>query len=169
MPREKSLMKTLLILRHGKSSWKELSLPDHDRPLNKRGRRNAKMIGRLLASEGLTPELILSSTAERARRTARRVASAAGYEGEIDILPDLYLASPAAYLSRVALTSEALQRVMVVGHNPGLERHVTETTGAHERFPTAALAQVDFDIDAWPQVIDAHGVLVNLWRPREME
>lgn len=162
-------MKTLLILRHGKSSWKDLSLPDHDRPLNKRGRRNAKMMGRLLASQDLMPELILASTAERARRTARRVGAAAGYDGEIELLPDLYLAASGAYLNRVALTSEAIDRVLVVGHNPGLTHLVSDTTGAQKRFPTGALAQVEFDIESWPQVLDARGVLVNLWRPRELE
>ena len=58
---------------------------------------------------------------------------------------------------------------MVVGHNPGLEQLVTATTGAFERFPTAALAQVEFDIDHWPQVIDNQGTLTNLWRPRDLE
>ena len=162
-------MKTLLILRHAKSSWKDLSLPDHDRPLNKRGKSNTKLIGRLIADEDLVPELILCSTAVRARKTAARVAASAGFDGELQLLPQLYHAAPDAYLQEIALVGDEIECVMVVGHNPGLEQLVTETTGAYERFPTAALAQVEYEIDHWHEVIDRRGRLVNLWRPRELE
>ena len=162
-------MKTLLILRHAKSSWKDGHLADHDRPLNKRGKRATKLIGGLLEAEDLLPDVILCSTAVRARTTAERVAHRAGYEGSIEFLPALYHAEPQAYLDAVAVVSDSHERVMVVGHNPGLQDLVTVTTGAYERFPTAALAQVEYEIDAWPQVIDSRGRLVNLWRPRELE
>ena len=162
-------MKTLLILRHAKSSWKDMSLPDHDRPLNKRGKRNTRLMGALLEEEGIVPELILASTAVRARETAARVATAAGFEGELRLQPELYHAAPDAYLDLLATLGDGLERVMVVGHNPGLEKLLTETTGVHERFPTSALAQVEYEIDHWYQVIDHRGRLVHLWRPRELE
>jgi len=77
-------MKTLLILRHAKSSWKNPGLADHNRPLNKRGKRDAPRVGRLLRDKNLTPDLILSSTAKRALDTAEAAAESSGYEGEIN-------------------------------------------------------------------------------------
>jgi phosphohistidine phosphatase len=76
-------MKTLLILRHGKSSWKFPDLPDHDRPLNSRGKRDAPLIGRKLAEEGMVPDVVISSSATRAHATAKKAAKASGYRGEI--------------------------------------------------------------------------------------
>lgn len=162
-------MKTLLILRHAKSSWKDEALSDHDRPLNKRGKRSTALIGALLEEQDLVPDLILSSTAVRARDTARRVAKVCGYEGQTQLRPDLYHAAPDIYLELAGLEGEGHERVMVIGHNPGLEDLVNVTTGGYERFPTAALAQVEFDVDTWPEILAARGRLVNLWRPRELE
>ena len=83
-------MKTLLLLRHAKSSWKHPELADHDRPLNKRGKRDAPSIGQLVSDKGLVPDLIMSSTAKRARKTARAVAKASGYKGKIELTPTFY-------------------------------------------------------------------------------
>ena len=85
-------MKTLLILRHAKSSWKHEQISDHDRPLNKRGKRDAPRIGRLLRDRNLAPELIISSTAKRARKTAAKAARECCYEGVIELCGELYLA-----------------------------------------------------------------------------
>ncbi len=161
-------MKTLLVLRHAKSSWKHVGLTDHDRPLNKRGKRDAPRMGALMADEDIVPDLILSSTAKRARTTARRAAAAAGYEGEIELREDLYHAAPSDYIDAVAAVSEAVQRVMVVGHNPGMESLVEVLTGHVGHFPTAALAWIELDIDEWPRIYDGGGRLVQLWRPREL-
>jgi phosphohistidine phosphatase len=76
-------MKSVLILRHAKSSWKHPELADHDRPLNRRGKRDTPLMGRLLKKEDLVPEIIISSTATRARSTAEAVAKSSGYKGEI--------------------------------------------------------------------------------------
>ena len=83
-------MKTLLLLRHAKSSWKESSLTDHDRPLNDRGQRDAARMGQLLTDEDLLPDLILLSTATRARTTAELVAASSGFDGEIRLDGELY-------------------------------------------------------------------------------
>lgn len=162
-------MKTLLILRHAKSSWEDASLPDHDRPLSKRGKRDAPRMGRLLKEEGLRPDLILSSTAKRARRTAEAVAEECGYEDEVRLNRDLYAAGPEEILHVLKGLAEDPERVMVVGHNPGLEELVSGLTGEEERMPTAALAQVRLVIEAWNELDeDTHGALVNVWRPREL-
>jgi phosphohistidine phosphatase len=162
-------MKTLLILRHAKSSWKDESLPDHDRPLNKRGKEEAPRMGRLIRELGLTPDLILSSTAKRARTTAELVAEEAGYEGEIILSRDLYATGPDAFIEALAGLEDAYQRVMVVGHNPGLEELLEALTGEYQPLTTAALAQVRLEIDRWNELTDdVEGKLINVWVPKEL-
>lgn len=160
-------MKTLLILRHAKSSWKDESLPDHDRPLNKRGKEDAPRMGRLLREMDLTPDLILCSTAKRARTTAGLVAEEAGYEGEIILLRDLYAAGPEAFIEALAEVEDAHQCVMVVGHNPGLEELLEALTGEYQPMPTAALAQVDLPIAGWSELDgEVEGKLSGFWSPK---
>lgn len=160
-------MKELLILRHAKSSWDDPSLSDHDRPLNKRGRKASKRMGQLLADEDIVPDLILSSTAERAWKTARRAAKSAGYEGEIEAREALYHASAATILGEVAQVDDAHARVMVVGHNPGMEALTGMLSGVFHRFPTAALLHVGFeDMASWSQVRGRQATLLGFWLPR---
>lgn len=162
-------MKTLLILRHAKSSWGDSSLKDHERPLNKRGKHDAPRMGKLLQDEQLTPDLIVSSTAKRAHKTAAKVAGSCGYQGEIELTDDFYLARPGSYIQHLQQVADENDSVMVVGHNPGLEELLSLLTGHAERLPTAALAQIQFDITNWQEM--AHtptGNLVNLWLPKEL-
>jgi len=162
-------MKTLLILRHAKSSWSDPSLADHDRPLNKRGKRDAPSMGELMRSEELTPDLIISSSAKRARTTAEIVAEYSGYEGEMWLERDLYAAEAEAYLATLKSLPDEYKTVMVVGHNPGLEELVEELTEDYERMPTAALAQVSLPIERWRELDDeTEGELVYVWRPKEL-
>ena len=130
-------MKTLLILRHAKSSWKHPGLADHDRPLNRRGNRDAPRVGLLLRRQGLTPDLIISSTAERARSTAAQVADRSGYGGPVELNRQLYLAEPEAIVDVVRTLGSEASRVLVVGHNPGLEALVAGLAGRAEVLPTA--------------------------------
>lgn len=162
-------MKTLLILRHAKSSWKDESLPDHDRPLNKRGKEEAPRMGRLIRELDLIPDLIISSTARRAQTTAKLVAEEAGYDGEIILLRDLYAAAPEAYLEALETVGDKFQRVMVVGHNPGLEELVEALTGEYQPMPTAALAQVSLPIEGWSELNDeVEGKLSGFWSPKSL-
>lgn len=161
-------MKRLLILRHAKSSWKDASLSDHDRPLNKRGKKAAPRMGELLAEENLLPDLIVSSTAVRARTTAERAAKTAGYEGAIVLERAIYHGTPAGILEVVAKVPDVVDRLLIVGHNPGFEELVLRLTGAYERFPTAALANVELDIETWREAPHGRGRLLDLWRPREL-
>ena len=142
-------MKTLLVLRHAKSSWNEPARDDHERPLNTRGRRDAPRMGGLVREYGLIPDVILSSDAVRARLTAEAVAEAARYAGEILLDPHLYLASPADILSLLRTVRENAESVMIVGHNPGLEKLVEQLTGEWQHLPTAALAQIALPISHW--------------------
>jgi phosphohistidine phosphatase len=162
-------LKTLLILRHAKSSWKHTELPDFDRPLNKRGKGDAPRMGELLRQADLLPDLILSSTAQRARQTTQAVVDASGYGGEVRWLDSLYAAPPESYLEALRSLDDSLQRVMVVGHNPGLEELLEDLTGAAETLPTAALAQVLLPIQSWSQLDeDVSGELVQIWQPRQL-
>ena len=163
-------MKRLLLLRHAKSSWKDLTLADHDRPLKKRGKVAAPRMGALAREQGVVPELVLCSTASRARATAAMFAEEAGYAGEMKFDRELYLAEPSRILDFVAAcTPDTVSSVMVVGHNPGLEELVEQLTGEIELFPTAAFAEIHLPITSWKEVCSARGALVNLWRPRELD
>ena len=117
-------MKSVLVLRHAKSSWKHPDLSDHDGPLNNRGKRDAQWMGRLLKKENLIPDIIVSSTATRARATAEAVAKVSGYKGEIVLDKSLYSAGPEAYLGVIHDSSNEYVRALLVGHNPGLEELV---------------------------------------------
>ena len=162
-------MKTLLVLRHGKSSWSDPSLADHDRPLKGRGKRAAKKIGKLLGERDLLPDLIVTSTARRAKSTARRAAEAAGYDGETIETRELYFSGVGQQLAAVARHARPGDaRVMIVGHNPALEELVETLTGGEIRLTTANLAVVDFDVDDWRELPSARGELRLLVRPREL-
>ncbi len=162
-------MKTLLILRHAKSSWKEEHLSDHDRPLNKRGRHDAPRIGKLIRKKGLQPQLIICSGAKRARETAGLVTEACGYKGELRFSEELYAAAPEAYISVLKALDDSYEQVMVVGHNPGLEELLGELTGEEQTLPTAALAQVALPIQTWSELDDSiDGRLTDLWVPRQL-
>ena len=164
-------MKTLLVLRHAKSSWNDGALADHDRPLNERGEREAPRMGHLVRQQRLTPDLIISSDAVRARMTAEAVAEAAAYAGAIRLEPLLYHAAPDDIVVVLRAAPEAnAATVMVVGHNPGLEALVGQLTGERHDLPTAALAQIDLPIDRWRDMNGStRGTLVDLWRPKELE
>lgn len=114
-------MKSLLILRHAKSSWKHPELSDHNRPLNRRGKNDALRIGKLLKKEKLIPDIIISSTAIRAHVTADTVAKACEYKGEVTLDRSLYAAGPEAYFKVLRSLSDDYLKVLVVGHNPGIE------------------------------------------------
>lgn len=160
-------MKTLLLLRHAKSSWKQDELPDQERPLNKRGKKEAPKVGKYLKENNLVPDLILSSTARRAHDTARAVAEECGFDGQIDLYQDLYLSDPACYLDILRCLPDDARRVLVVGHNPDVEDLLTLLTDVSEHMTTAALAVVDLPISSWQELNEAtDGRLQTLWSPR---
>jgi len=161
-------MKTLLLLRHAKSSWKQPNQADHERPLNKRGKKEAPKVGKYLKEKDLIPDLILSSTARRAHDTAQAVAEECSFEGQIDLYQDLYLSEPACYLDILHCLPDDAKRVLVVGHNPDVEELLTLLTDVSEHMTTAALAVVDLPISSWQELSEAtDGRLQILWVPRE--
>jgi len=162
-------MKTVLILRHAKSSWNDPVVDDHGRRLNKRGEQDAPRMGELLKDEGLTPDHIITSTARRARETAKLVAEAAGYDGEIVRDKGLYEAPPEAYTRVIRALDENIQSVMLVGHNPTSEHLVSVAAGRPERMPTAALAHLTLAVESWKDAdLSTDVELVHVWRPKEL-
>lgn len=144
-------MRRLTLLRHAKSSWRERGLPDHDRPLAKRGRRDAPHMGERLRDRGAVPGLILTSSAKRARATAELVAEALDAEERLEIEPDLYLASPAQMLGIVARQAPDVSELVLVGHNPGLTmlaNQILPSLGL-ANLPTAGVVAIDFPGERW--------------------
>jgi phosphohistidine phosphatase len=163
-------VKLLSILRHAKSSWRDSSLEDHDRPLNKRGARDAPRMGGLIREQGLLPDTILSSTARRARDTALAVAEAAGFPEEVRLTRSLYGASPDTCLEVLRELPDSSGHIMIVGHNPTLEELVALLVGEAHAMPTAALAVVELPIDSWRDLDPIpRGTLRALFLPRELD
>ena len=162
--------KELLIMRHAKSSWGNETLSDHDRPLNKRGLRDAPRMAQLLVEWELVPEIMLCSTAKRARMTAQLLVEIFGNESvQLDTFDQLYLAQPEAYLELLQQLPDSCGRVMVIGHNPGLEELVAELTGEDEFMATAAIAHVDLGQDTWaPLPKPGSCKLIAVRRPKEV-
>ena len=144
-------MKTLTLVRHAKSSWKDSSLADRDRPLNKRGERDAPEMARRIAAAGIRPSLIVSSPAFRAWTTAKAVAKEIGYPTEfLQREGDLYLASLNDILDVLIAQDDKFNSLMVVGHNPGLTTFANYLVpGITNNVPTAGVVCVNIDRDDW--------------------
>ncbi len=162
-------MKTLLLMRHAKSSWKDTHIKDFDRPLNKRGERDAPLMGQLLLEQELVPQIILSSPALRARSTVEAITRAMNYQGEVQYFDSFYLAEPTVYVDVVRLLPDSYERVLLVGHNPGLEAMLQVLCGQVLPLSTAAVAHLALPMQRWSDLnMDVEGELVQLWRPRDL-
>ncbi len=163
-------MKTVLIQRHAKSSWKDVDLEDIDRPLSRRGKDEAPRMARFLRERGLLPDLILCSTAKRARQTAKRSVAAGRFACRIELTQQIYDADrPQELVDLLRALPDNLERIMLVGHNPCLEEFVEALTGAATSLPTAAVAQVELEIASWSDLeLVAGARLAGLWRPKEL-
>lgn len=150
-------MKRLTLLRHAKSSWADPGQSDFERPLNRRGERDAPEMGRRLKIAGARPSLILSSPAVRALATARQVADALGYPREfLQTDEALYLASSERIREIVALQHDRYRDVLIVGHNPGITAFANEISDADiDNMATGAMVVVDVKIDTWRALMTA--------------
>lgn len=162
-------MKTLLLLRHAKSSWDEPSLRDFDRPLAARGKRDAPRMGKALSERGPLPDLIISSPAARTRATIKAVIASARLEADLMVEESVYGASSAELMKLIRQLPDEKSCVMIVGHNPGLEDLVERLSGKAERMPTAALACIEFHSDRWDDVEDGLGSLAWLLLPKDLD
>ena len=161
-------MKTLLLMRHAKSSWDDESLADFDRPLAGRGKRDAPRMGKLLVGLELVPDLIVASTARRAAKTAELVAQALTYEGRIHLTDELYHASAETYVELARQTEPTVGTLLMVGHNPGIEEAIDLLCGIGDMMPTGAIACLRLPIDDWKLVAEDENELQEIWRPKEL-
>jgi phosphohistidine phosphatase len=164
------MMKTILIMRHGKSSWKQKDIEDHERPLKKRGKKCTEIIGEMVIKKELVPQVILCSTAVRAQQTAERFMEAVQFNGKIEYLDELYLAEEEKVAQILAQLPDEIERAMVIGHNPGLEGLVQELDKHVKSMPTAALACFALQIKSWKDFdLKTEAELVGYWKPAELK
>lgn len=172
-------MKTLTLLRHAKSSWDDPVSRDFDRPLNGKGQRAALAVGRYLRSEGMTFDHVVASPAVRIVETIEQVE--AGYGSELAPVWDkrVYLASAGSLLDVVHELPAQAGTALLIGHNPGLEDLILTLIPDHagdalrdsveEKFPTAAIAEMTFDVADWSAIRAESGTLIRFTRPRDLD
>lgn len=170
-------MRTLYLLRHGKSAWDDPDLADHERPLAPRGRKAAQRIGSHLREQGVRLDLVLCSTARRAADTLDLVLAAAECAPTIERERGLYLCGARVLLERLRDAPDDATHLMLVAHNPDLHDLATLLAGSggdadlaalREKFPTAACAILHFETDRWRDLEPAGGRLAEFARPRAL-
>ncbi|HZD26735.1 MAG TPA: histidine phosphatase family protein [Alphaproteobacteria bacterium] len=171
-------MKTLILLRHAKSSRDDPRLADAERPLAPRGRKAVPKVGRALGEGPGRPDLVLCSAARRAVETWEGLAPQLGAEVPAKLLKSLYMASPSRLLATVRRAPDAVDRLLLVGHNPGLEELALRLAGSGERaalermavkFPTGAFAELRFAAARWADIGPGGGELRRFVRPRDLD
>ena len=165
-------MKRLILTRHAKSSWDDPLTPDHDRPLNDRGKAAAADLGQWLASRGYVPGEVICSDALRTRKTWSGIAPALPGSPVLELKPALYHAGPDVMLA--VLRHAKADVVMMIGHNPGIAEFATKLVARAPqntdfgRYPTGATLVADFPTDTWDQVAWGSGVVDDFIVPREI-
>lgn len=134
---------SLLLMRHAKSSWGTPDLPDHDRPLNRRGVWAAPLMGSFLREQGLIPDYVCISSALRTQQTAKEVLDACGYTGEIVTCPKLYLAEPKGYFEAFTRVPLGKRRALFIGHNPGIADLAELLGRQYVEMCTAGIAEIE--------------------------
>ena len=171
------MAKTLMLLRHAKSSRENPEIADFDRPLTRRGRRDAPRMGKRMRESGLEPDLVLCSDAKRARETWTGLAETLKSAAPVLFERGLYMANPKVLLNRLHRLAANVGSVLVIGHNPGLEevaRALADGKGEAfqrllQKFPTAALARLDFDLEDWRKLEPGSGRLSLFVTPAELD
>lgn len=171
-------MLTLILFRHAKSSWDDRAQADVDRPLNARGRQAAPLMGRYLADAGLVPERVLCSSAVRTRETAALALAELPEAAAPEYYDALYLAAPHRLLAEIQRVPGTVRRLMLIGHNPGIHELAVELVGRGsasdrkrllEKFPTAGVAVIRFEVTAWNRVKSGAGELIAFVTPRSLD
>ena len=162
-------MKNVLLMRHAKSSWKGDSLPDHQRPLNQRGKHDAPHMGKFLQEQGILLDAILCSTAVRARQTVEGLLKEYTFEGEVQYYDDLYNAGPETIISILNRLPEKVDTAMVIGHNPGMDDFLELVCDECGHMSTASVAHIKYSVEAWLDLrAETTGELLHFWKPREI-
>lgn len=153
------------MMRHAKSDWDARYSRDHERPLDERGVRSARLMGRVLEAKSLVPELIMSSTAVRARTTAQLAVQAAGWVTPIHLESGFYDSGPGAVVARTARAPD-VGRLMIVGHQPTWGLLVEHLTGSKVEMKTGTVVVVDFSIDSWADLPGSRGRVAGVHEPK---
>lgn len=164
-------MKTLYLTRHAKSSWDDPGLHDFERPLNKRGKKNAPAMGQRLKEMGVLPDRIITSPAERAQSTTRLMAGEIGYPGK-RIMEDrrIYNNSMADLLAVIRDVESAVDHLMIVGHNPSITELARYLSGIEvENIPTCGVFAIGFDLDTWTAIEEGTGKVRFFEYPKKQE
>ena len=164
-------MKKLTLIRHAKSSWKDPFLSDFDRPLNKRGKEDAPIMGKRLAMDKVVPDLILSSPAKRAKKTAKIVAQEIGFsESKIKTKKRSYLADDDELVDVLKDHDDILQHIMLVGHNPGLTDLANLIAKANiDNIPTSGVVMIDLNVDSWSKITKGCGKVTKFDYPKKID
>ena len=171
-------MKTLTVMRHAKSSWDDSRLNDFDRPLNARGRKSARAMGKELKHRGFRFDQVIASPAMRVRETLNDFADGYGDELDIEFRPEIYESTVDRLLRLVREIPESVKAPLLVGHNPGLQDllvALTEDDGDKLRhrvsgkFPTAAVATLRFPTSRWADIEPGSGEIAELIVPKDLD
>jgi phosphohistidine phosphatase len=162
-------MKTLYITRHAKSSWSDGSLSDFERPLNKRGLRDAPFMGKLLSKQSMVPDIILSSPATRAITTAQLLSEELGYASDdIAIYNELYESGVQNYLDTLSALDDRYNSAMVVGHNPTLTMLAEQLSDLRiDNIPTCGIVIINFDNPEWSDIHKCNGLYQGFEYPKK--
>lgn len=162
-------MKKLFIVRHAKSSWDFPELDDFDRPLNKRGKKNAPEMGKRLAKRGISPQLLIASPAKRAAATARRIAEEISFpKSEILKEPRFYHGTNHDVIEVLKRQDDEIETIMIFGHNPGWTDLTNHLAGSKiYNIPTCGVAEIDFDIHSWAEIDAKKGKLIFFDYPKK--
>lgn len=161
-------MKTLLIMRHAKSSWENSDYSDFEQPLNEFGLKAAPFMGNIIYKNGLQPDLIISSPAKRAKQTAVLIKAVAEIKANIEYREELYGARASAFLDVTSDIKETHESVLIIGHNPELERFIHLLTSEQQSMPTASFAIIKLNIEKWSEMTANCGQLELVVRPRDL-
>ncbi|THU36957.1 histidine phosphatase family protein [Niastella caeni] len=150
-------MKSVIIIRHAKSSWDHIGVDDFDRPLNERGKEDAPRMAKRLLERNVTIDAFISSSAKRARKTAAIfIKEFGGGKDDVLLLPELYLAGPDAFYNAIAQAPSSANTIALFAHNPGITDFANELTDVRiDDMPTCAIFAVKADIQNWSQFRDA--------------
>lgn len=160
-------MKKLYLIRHAKSDWSNSTLDDFDRPLNKRGKKNAPFMGRILRKKKISPDLIISSPAYRARETTKKIAKKVRYLNDIIYNENIYEASLKTILEIVNYIDDEYDNVFLVGHNPALNMLAFYLIEFNNNLPTSGIIEIEFDCDSWREVKKSNAKFVSFEYPKK--